>query len=76
MPQKIEDQIATIERALGERMIEHALVIVRSWLNELGENNPYEEAFSSIHKRNNAVFEAWLSSNNENVDERLNELTG
>ena len=76
MSQTIEDQIATIERALGERMIEHALVIVRSWLNELGENNPYEEAFVSIQKRSKAVFEAWLSSNNENVDERLNELTG
>lgn len=76
MSQTIEDQIATIERALGERMIEHALVIVRSWLNELGENNPYEEAFLSIRKRSKAVFEAWLSSNNENVDERLNELTG
>ena len=76
MSQKIEDQIATIERALGERMIEHALVIVRSWLNELGENNPYEEAYFSIHKRSKAVFDAWLSSNNENVDERLNELTG
>lgn len=29
----LEEQVITIERALGERMIKHALVVVRSWLN-------------------------------------------
>lgn len=76
MSQKIEEQIATIERALGERMVEHALVIVRSWLSELGENNPYEEAFASIQTRNKELFGLWLSSNNDELDARMDELTG
>ena len=48
MAQTLDEQILTIERALGERMIDHALVIVRAWLNELGENNPYEEAYQAL----------------------------
>ena len=39
--QSLDEQINTIERALGECMIEHALVIVRPWLNDLGLDNPY-----------------------------------
>ena len=74
--QTLDDQINTIERALGERMIEHALVIVRSWLNELGENNPYEEAAARIHASYEELFSEWLSVGNEDTDMRLNRLTG
>lgn len=76
MAQTIEDQIITIERALGERMVEHALVIVRSWLNELGENNPYEKAFDRLRRRNEEIFSEWLTSDAPEFDEALNELTG
>ena len=65
-----------VERALGERMIEHAMTVIRAWLNELGEGHPYEAAFSSIQRRYNEVFRAWLGSDDEHTDEQLNALTG
>ena len=76
MSQRLDEQIMTIERALGERMIEHAVVVVRSWLNELGENNPYEEALRRIQASYNELFDEWLSIGNEDTDIRLNRLTG
>jgi len=76
MAQTLDDQVNTIEKALGERMIEHALVIMRAWLNELGENNPYEQAYQSIRERYCTMYQAWLSSDDENTDSLLDELTG
>ena len=76
MAQSIDEQMAVIERALGERMIDTALVAVRSWMNELGENNPYEEAYERIRKEYHAVFKEWLSVDKEGADEELSRLTG
>ncbi len=76
MAQSLEEQVFTVERALGERMIEHALVIVRAWLNEIGENNPYEEAYSSIQTRYQSLFNNWLTSDDNDTDEQLDGLTG
>lgn len=74
--QTLEEQVNTVERALGECMIEHALVIIRAWLNELGQNNPYEEAFSSIHAKYQDLFTRWLNVDDPNTAEELNTLTG
>ena len=76
MSQSLEEQVNTIERALGECMIEHALVIIRAWLNELGENNPYEEAFSSIQTSYQDFFSRWLTAEDPNAAEQINTLTG
>lgn len=76
MAQTLNEQLDTIERSLGERMIDHALVIVRAWLTELGENNPYEEAFVSIQNRYQEFFSDWLSAESQDEDPKLNELTG
>ncbi len=76
MAQTLDDQIMTLEQALGERMIEHALVIIRAWLNELGENNPYESAYNDIHEKYSRLFDEWLTSNDPQREEILNELTG
>jgi len=76
MAQSLEDQITTIERALGERMIHHALVIVRAWLNELGENNPYEEAYGTIRTQYDTLFDEWLTSEDPHREETLDKLTG
>ena len=76
MAQSLDDQIVTIERALGERMIEHALVIVHSWLVELGENNPYIEAYHDIRARYDDLFAEWLNVGTEQTDVQLNALTG
>lgn len=76
MAQGLGEQINTVERALGECMISHALAVVRAWLNELGENNPFEEAFRTIETRYNTVFQSWLNSDNPENDDIINSLTG
>ena len=76
MAQQIEDQINTIERALGERMVRHALIILRSWLIELGENNPYEARFADINERYQSVFANFLTSDAADREEQLDILTG
>lgn len=76
MAQTLEEQVNTIERALGECMIEHALVIIRAWLTELGENNPYEEAFADIHTKYNDFFARWLTTEDPNAAEEIRGLTG
>ena len=76
MAQTLEEQVNTIERSLGECMIEHALVIIRAWLNELGENNPYEEAFMALHTKYQDLFSHWLTTDNPNALEDLDTLTG
>lgn len=76
MAQTLDEQVTTIERALGERMIDHALVIVRAWLNELGENNPYEQAYEDIRAQYAALFDEWLTSDNPERETTLDKLTG
>ncbi len=76
MAHTIEEQINTVERALGERMITHALAVVRLWLNELGENNPYEETYSTIRAQYETLFEDWLTTEDPNREEKLDGLTG
>jgi hypothetical protein len=72
----LAEQVIIVERALGERMIESALLIVRSWMNELGESNPYEEAHTAISTRYNELFTLWLTSDEAELEEQLNQLTG
>ena len=76
MAQTLDDQIMTIERALGERMIEHALVITRSWLNELGDDNPFEQAYEDIRSHYNTLFDEWLTSDDPQREQTLDALTG
>ena len=76
MAQSLDEQVITAERALGERMIEHALVIVRSWLNELGENNRFEEAYNRIRASYEELFAEWLNVETDVTDVQLNALTG
>ena len=74
--QTIEEQINTIERALGERMILHALTVMRAWMNELGENNPFEDTYARIYSQYSELFKAWLTTEDPNREETLNALTG
>lgn len=76
MAQTLDEQIITIERSLGERMIGHALVVVRSWLNELGETNLFEKAFLDIQQDYTNLFSRWVSANDEGLDKELDLLTG
>ena len=76
MAPTLDDQIMTIERALGARMIEHALVITRSWLNELGDDNPFEQAYEDIRSHYNTLFDEWLTSDDPQREQTLDALTG
>lgn len=76
MAHNLDDQVTTIERALGERMISHALAIVRAWLNELGENNPYEQVFTDLQEEYNTHFSEWLTSDDQTREDRLDAMTG
>ena len=73
---QLDEQINTIERALGERMIRHALVIVRSWLIELGENNPFEARCAEIGERYEQLFSDFLTSDDPEREQQLDMLTG
>ena len=76
MAQTIEEQVNTIERALGERMVLHALVILRAWLNELGENNRFEQAFVNIQQQYADIFNDYLVSEDPEREQKLDALTG
>ena len=76
MNKELSDQVNTIERALGECMIETATVVLRTWLNELGENNPYEEALNTIRTRYDRLFTRWLSVDEPDAGVELDKLTG
>ena len=66
----------TIERALGECMVETAATVVRVWLNELGEINPYEQALHSIRTRYHEVFVKWLNIDDPEAESELDKITG
>lgn len=77
MAQSLEEQIAIVERSLGERMIGHALAIVRVWLNEIGEEaHLFEQTFQNIQQEYNELFTRWVSADDEGVDKELDRLTG
>lgn len=73
--QAIEEQVYTIERALGERMVKHALFVVRLWLNELGEDNPFEYAYRSLFARYDDFFADWVVAGDGEQDEVLETMT-
>ncbi len=76
MAQTLDEQVMTLERSLGERMVGNALAIVRLWLNEIGENETFEKAFQDIQQENQEIFSRWLSANDDGVDKDLDHLTG
>lgn len=76
MAQNLDEQVNTIERALGERMILHALVILRSWLIELGDDNPFEARYLEIRNQYKTLFDDFLTSEDPEREELLNKLTG
>ncbi|MBO7456313.1 MAG: hypothetical protein J6T71_00635 [Paludibacteraceae bacterium] len=76
MNKELSDQVNTIERALGECMIETAALVLRTWLGEIGENNPYEEALASIRTRYNQLFIRWQNVDDPEAEATLDKLTG
>lgn len=71
----IEEQINTIERALGERMIHHALVLTRQWVTELG-TGIYIDRIEHIEKNYQYIFDYYLSTDDPKREELLDQITG
>ena len=76
MASELTDQVMTIERSLGECMLETASSVIRMWLNELGDNNPYEEALQTIRKTYHDLFITWLNVDDPEAETALNKITG
>ncbi len=70
----IENQINTIERALGERMINHALVVVQQWVTQIGDMS-YVERIDQIDRNYEQVFGYYLSIDDPQRDQILDDLT-
>ncbi|MGM9837807.1 MAG: hypothetical protein ACI30A_04875 [Paludibacteraceae bacterium] len=71
----IEEQVNTIERALGERMINHALVIVRQWVAELGASI-YIGRIEHLEQNYQCIFDYYLSTDDPERENLLDQLTG
>ncbi len=71
----IEEQVNTIERALGERMICHALAILRPWALELN-NDTYLNRIGQLEQNYKQVFDYFLVSDDAEQDKILDRLTG
>ncbi len=71
----LDDQRDTIERALGERMLNHCLTILRTWINEVGEQT-YNNRYHSLNDNYQALFSYYLSTNDPERDRLLDEMTG
>ena len=56
----LADQVNTIERALGERMLRHAFAILRTWVHELGLSF-YMDRIQTIEENYDQVFDYFLA---------------
>ncbi len=72
---KLSEQVNTVERALGERMITHGMVIVRQWANELG-NELYTNRIDQLEQNYRYVFDYFLSTDDPDRDALLDKMTG
>lgn len=71
----LDDQRDTIERALGERMLNHCLTILKTWINEVG-GDTYANRYHSLNDNYQALFSYYLSTNDPERDRVLDEMTG
>ena len=72
---KLSEQVNTVERALGERMITHAMVIVRQWANELGDEL-CAGRIDQLEQNYRYVFDYYLSTEDPDRDALLDKMTG
>ncbi len=71
----LDEQRDTIERALGERMINHCLTILKVWIAELGVDT-YANRYHSIEQNYRYLFDYYLSSDDPERERLLDEMTG
>ncbi|MBR6018534.1 MAG: hypothetical protein IK073_07935 [Paludibacteraceae bacterium] len=71
----IAEQVNTIERALGERMLRHAFSIMGTWVTELGLPQ-YQDRMQTLLDNYDHIFEYYLSADDPDRDQLLDRLTG
>ena len=71
----LDDQRDTIERALGERMLNHCLTILRTWISEVGED-AYVNRYHSLSDNYKALFSYYLATDDPERERLLDEMTG
>lgn len=76
MAQSLEEQMNMVERALGERMVNHALALVRAWMQETGDEPALLDEFNRIYEAYKTLFNDWLVEDKDSYDTQLDELTG
>lgn len=70
----LDEQVNTIERALGERMLNHAFIILRQWVKELGFGN-YQDRIATLEQNYRYVFDYYLTTDDPDRDELLDKMT-
>lgn len=70
----LTDQVNTIERALGERMISHGMVILRKWAAEL-DMAVYIDRIDQLEQNYNQLFNYYLTMDDANRERLLDEMT-
>ena len=70
----LEEQRDVIERALGERMLNRAFVILHQWLQEIGFQQ-YGDRLLSLEHNYDVTFNYYLTTNDPDRDKVLDDLT-
>ena len=70
----LDEQRDTIERALGERMLNHVYFFLRQWAKELGFG-PYADRIHSLSENYNHLFDYYLAIDDPERDNIHNQLT-
>lgn len=71
----LDEQRDMIERALGERMLNHAFVVLHQWLQELGFEM-YGDRLQSLEQNYDSLFRFYLNSEDPDRDQILDYMTG
>lgn len=70
----LDEQRDMMERALGERMLNHAFIILHQWLKEVGVAL-YSDRLQSLEQNYKALFQYFLTANDPDRDHVLDDLT-
>ena len=74
MKPALEEQHNIIERALGERMLNHAFIFLRQWAKELG-NTPFNDRIRSLEHNYAALFDYFLAGDDTDREQVHDQMT-
>lgn len=74
MKLSLAEQHNIIERALGERMLNHAFIFLRQWAKELGDT-PFNDRIRSLEQNYVSLFDYYLSGDDTDREAIHDEMT-